>query len=344
MEKLIALERLIVPEMSELLYLRYLILRHIFFSQPVGRRTLAADLDLQERQVRREVELLRRQGLILVSNLGILITDEGKSLLREIEEYIRHFRGLNQLEEQIKKSANVANAYVIAGDVDSNPIVLKTLARKAAEVLLAHLREGDILAISGGTTMAEVAAALPPSGKRREILVIPARGGLTENVEIQANTVTAALAKNLGGRYRLFHLPDGLEKDVLEKLLSEPTIREHLDLIQKARVVLHGIGTAENMAKRRGFSINVLSELQRKDAVGEVFGYYYDSHGQVVHAASSAGLQIDKLDGKEVIAVAGGKQKAAAILAATLLIPGQTLVLDEGVAAELVELLQVGIN
>ncbi|MGI5853935.1 MAG: sugar-binding transcriptional regulator [Bacillota bacterium] len=339
MEKLIALERLIVPEMGELMYLRYLILRHIYFSQPVGRRTLAADLDLQERLVRREVEILRRQGLIVVSNLGILITEEGKSLLWEIEEYVRHFRGLSQLEEQLKQSINVKDVYVVAGDVDSNPTVIKTLARQAVQVLLDHLQEGDILAISGGTTMAEVAAALPHSGKQRDVLVIPARGGLTENVEIQANTVAAAIANNLGGRYRLFHLPDGLEKDMLEKLLSEPTIREHLDLIQRAHVVIHGIGTAENMAKRRGFGENVMAELKAKGAVGEVFGYYYDSHGHVVHAASSAGLQIDNLDGKEVIAVAGGKQKASAILAATLLIPGQILVLDEGVAAQIVELL-----
>lgn len=338
MDKLISLERRIVPEMGELLYVRYLILRHVYFSQPVGRRTLAGDLEIQERRVRREVDILRRQGLVMISTAGILLTVEGETLLWSLEDYIRLYRGINQVEETLRRIFGLTNVSVVPGDLDRDPMVKKALARRAVNVLLQTLQEGDTLAISGGTTMAEVADAITPASRRRDILVVPARGGLAEDVEIQANTIAANLAKNLGGKYRLLHLPDGIEQEVLERLLQDPAIREQLEVIRHARVVLHGIGRAEEMARRRGGSDEAVESLRKKGAVGEVFGYYFTRTGEVISATSSAGLQVSDLGDKEVIAVAGGAGKAAAILAAASMIPWKALIIDEGAAATLVDL------
>lgn len=340
MDKLIALERRIVPEMGELLHTRYLVLRHVYFSQPVGRRALASDLEMQERRVRREVDVLRRQGLVNITTAGIVITGEGEAVVWDLEEYIRLYRDLNGLEDTLARTLGLKTVRVVAGDIDRDPMVKKALARAAAALLLQTLQEGDTLAISGGTTMAEVAAALPPSTRRRDVLVVPARGGLAEDVEIQANTVAAALAKNLGGKYRLFHLPDVLDQDVLERLMAEPGIREQLEVIRNARVVMHGIGTADDMARRRGASEEVLALLKRNGAVGEAFGYYFNRTGEVVYATSSAGIQVSDLADKEVVAVAGGGSKAAAILAAVSLTPPKALVIDEGVATHLVDMLK----
>lgn len=339
MDKLIALERRIVPEMSELLYSRYLVMRHVYFSQPVGRRTLASDLEMQERRVRSEVEALRRQGLVIVTTAGILISAEGESLLWQLEEYIRLSRGLNQLESSLTRGLGLKMVSVVPGDLDRDPMVKKALARRAAEYMLRVLQEGDILAISGGTTMAEVAAAVVPAGRRHDVLVVPARGGLVEDVEIQANTIAANLAKNLGGRYRLLHLPEGLDPNVLERLVNEPGIGEQLELIRKARVVLNGIGRADDMASRRGMTAEAAEALHRSGAVGEAFGYYFNKAGEVVFATNSAGLQLSDLADKEVIAVAGGTGKAGAILAVAPTIPQKTLIVDEGAAGRLAGML-----
>jgi central glycolytic genes regulator len=96
-------------------------------------------------------------------------------------------------------------------------------------------------------------------------------------VEKQANTVAANIAERLGGTYRLLHVPDDVGEDVIASLCGDPKIKEMLDLIKDSDVVLHGIGTAEEMAKRRGLGEEDLHLLREKRAVGEAFGYYFRS-------------------------------------------------------------------
>ena len=50
--------RKILPEIDELLERRYAILRAIGFAQPIGRRSLATQVQMSERMVRNEVEIL----------------------------------------------------------------------------------------------------------------------------------------------------------------------------------------------------------------------------------------------------------------------------------------------
>ena len=43
-------------------------------------------------------------------------------------------------------------------------------------------------------------------------IVVPARGGVGEVVEYQANVIASVLAERLRGTYKMLHLPDGLSK------------------------------------------------------------------------------------------------------------------------------------
>ena len=75
---------LIAPEIPELLVRRYRILRKIFYSAPVGRRSLAVYFQVGERVLRREIEILRSQGLVTVESRGISLTSAGESLVMSI--------------------------------------------------------------------------------------------------------------------------------------------------------------------------------------------------------------------------------------------------------------------
>ena len=72
---------LIAPELSELLVKRYQLLRKIYYAAPIGRRSLAAYFQLGEKVLRREVQLLREQGLLTVEQQGISLTPSGKCWL-----------------------------------------------------------------------------------------------------------------------------------------------------------------------------------------------------------------------------------------------------------------------
>ncbi len=69
--------------------------------------------------------------------------------------------------------------------------------------------------------MATVAEETILDNKSRDIIVIPARGGLGRDVNTQSNSIAAKLAEKLGGAYRLLYVPDGLEEEALEIMLKK---------------------------------------------------------------------------------------------------------------------------
>ncbi|MBI2914441.1 MAG: sugar-binding transcriptional regulator [Firmicutes bacterium] len=323
----------IAPEAGELLERRYVILRNMYFGGPVGRRSLAARLDWPERMVRKEIEFLRQQGLIEPDASGMRIAGGGESVLSELEACIREFRNLSSVEKLLAARLGLEEAVLVPGDSDSDPTVKKELARATASYLRGALKDGCVLAVTGGTTLAEVARSLPEEPLNIDLTVVPARGGLGEEVGVQANTIAAEIARRLGGSYRLLHAPDDLGEEAVSTLSEEPKIREILDLIRRADIVLHGIGTAEEMARRRGLPAGELDYLRAKRAVGEAFGYYFDREGRVVYSTRSFGLRIEDLAGVgKVVAVAGGSGKAEAALAVMSTRYQHVCITDEGAA------------
>ncbi|TCL69930.1 central glycolytic genes regulator [Hydrogenispora ethanolica] len=339
MDKLLSLQQKIIPEFVPLLLSRYQVLRSIHFLQPIGRRALADQLHMQERRIRNEVDLLKQQELVGLTSGGMQVTSQGEMLLWEIEVYIRELQGINLLEQKIAERFGIEKVMVVPGDSDRDETVKKDLARVTAGYLNKRLEEGSILAVTGGTTLAEVAAALKLPTVKRNITVIPARGGLGEEVEIQANAVAANIAKGLGASYRLLHVPDDLGQKAMQTIAEEPKIKEILDMVRQANIVMHGIGTAEEMARRRGMPECQITELTERGAVGEAFGYYFAIDGSVIHSTSSVGLQLNELEQiGEVIAVVGGASKAAAVQAVLTNAPRDVLVIDEGAARAMMDL------
>ncbi|HHV45261.1 MAG TPA: hypothetical protein GXX57_11460 [Firmicutes bacterium] len=335
MEKVEVLQT-VVPESRELIERRYIILRNIYFSQPVGRRALAAKLDLSERTIRREVEVLRQQGLVEPDPLGMQLTPEGEAVLASLTEFLHDLLGLGELERSLEKLLNLKEVIVVPGDSDRDETIKKEIAKATARFLLKRLHGGQVLVVTGGTTLAEVARYLPPLQDKKEVVVVPGRGGLGENVELQANTIAAAFANHLGGTYRLLHVPDDLDQEVLSTICNEPNVREIVDLIRSADMVLHGIGTAQEMARRRALSAEQRKKLFESDAVGEAFGYYFNKQGEIVYSVTSAGLHYHDLANIGlVVAVGGGHTKADAIVAVLSRGYQDVLITDEGAARKI---------
>lgn len=332
--------RLIVPEFPDLLLARYRLLRRISFAAPAGRRSLAAYFQVGEKVLRRELEILREQGLISVEKRGISLTPAGDELTNGLTPYLKSLLGLNTMEHELLKLLKVKRVNVVPGDLEKDEIVLLDMGRAAAKILRECLKPDIVLAVSGGTSCAAVADMLPELAPLPGLTVVPARGGLGEEVDYQANNIAALVARKLKAGYRLLHLPDSLSQEALEMLLHEEKIAEILKLINSARVLLHGIGTAEDMARRRGAGEEEIRKLQVKGAVGEVFGFFFNARGEVVECIPSLGLYLEDMSNRvdNVIVVAGGSKKAEAIIAVVGNHPRDHLVLDEGAARKIMEI------
>lgn len=145
------------------------------------------------------------------------------------------------------------------------------------EALHNYLPNGEnIIAVMGGTTMARAAKQLTnlKSAKRKNLFV-PARGGIGEAVNVQANSVSAEMATRSQGDYRALFVPEQLSAITYDSLLKEPSIVDVLNLINQAKCVIHSIGRALHMAARRKMTEEEILMLKRKNAVAESFGYFF---------------------------------------------------------------------
>ncbi|PRZ16314.1 central glycolytic genes regulator [Laceyella sediminis] len=333
MEKILNLQKQLLPDLLQTMQKRYDILRHIQLMQPVGRRSLTFELQTTERVLRAEVDFLRAQGLVAVGSAGMELTQEGIDLLSEMEPLMKELFGLNQLEAELKAFLGVKHVVIVPGDADASDWVKKEMGRAGARYLKQQAAPEQIVAVSGGTTMLAVAEMMMPTPAFKQTTFVPTRGGVGEAVELEANYIASLMAKRTGGTYRMLHIPDELSDEAYQTLQKEPHIREVLDLLRSARMVVHGIGDAKTMAIRRKSSAEVLAKLEAGKAVGESFGYYFDRDGQIVHRVRTLGLDLEGLERVEQkVAVAGGASKAEAIVAVCSLVSQDTLITDEGAA------------
>ncbi len=339
MYSMIDLQKRLLPDLLQVMQKRYSILQYINLMQPVGRRSLAGSLKLTERVLRSEVEFLKDQDLIHFSSLGMSLTSEGTKVLESIANYMREITGIDQLEQQIKRRFKIKQVVVVSGDSDESPWVKNELGRATANCMKKFLEGKNIIAVTGGSTIASVAEMLTPDLQDKQLLFVPARGGVGEVVMTQANTICARMAEKTGGKHRVFYLPDQVSRETYDLFVKEPSISEVLNLVQSANMVLHGIGNAITMAERRSTMPQDLEQIRRSNAVGEAFGYYFNEAGEVVHKVLTVGLQLEDLDHiNHIIAVAGGSSKSKAICAYIKQAPPSTvLITDEGAAKLLLQ-------
>jgi central glycolytic genes regulator len=339
MDSLWELQRKLLPDLVVVMQKRYEILQYIRLMQPIGRRSLSTNLGISERILTSELEFLKDQNLIYVSVTGMTLTKEGRVLLFQLEHFMKEALGLKVLEEKVKEKLNLKQVIVVSGDSDASPWVKKELGRACVSAMKERFNDiQNIISVTGGTTLAAVAEMMNVDNRETRLLFVPARGGIGENVENQANMICAKMAEKSFGEYRMLHVPDQVSSEIYQSIIEEPSIKEVIHLIQSSSMVVHGIGDAMLMAEKRKTHPHDISVILKGNAVAEAFGYYFNENGDVVHHVRTIGLQLNdvkKMD--HVISVAGGSSKAKAIKAYLKQANDGLLITDEGAARELIK-------
>ncbi|MDO5376133.1 MAG: sugar-binding domain-containing protein [Staphylococcus rostri] len=335
MKRMIQVQQKLVPDLIDKMYRRFSILTAIQKYQPIGRRTLSEILNLTERVLRSETDLLKHQDLILVKPTGMTLTSEGIDVMKQLQDYFSHYSDDHHLAKFIRDHYNIKEVHVIPGNSDTDLNVKVELGRITGQLLERQLYEDAIVSVTGGSTMAAVSNAmteLPFS-----VLFVPARGGLGENVVFQANTICSTMAQRTGGNYTTLYVPDQVSEQTYQNLMHEPSVVNTLNRIRQSQFIVHGIGDALKMANRRQSSSEVVAKLQHHNAVGEAFGYYFNQQGEIIHKVKTIGLQLEEVQSKEhIFAVAGGNSKGNAIKAYLEIAPKNTILVTDEYAAKII--------
>lgn len=338
MQEILRLQKKIVPELVEVLEKRYNILRTIFLNQPIGRRVLANELSLSERVVRTEVSFLKGQGLIEVNTPGMNVTKSGEEIVDKLSGFIHEVRGLSDIEKDIKEKLSLKDVLIVPGDVDSNSSILKDIGKAASNYLKKIIKSNSVIALTGGSSVKEVVEAFEIIRNISNVLVVPARGGMGRNVEVQGNTLVASLAKKVNGTYKMLHVPESVSLEILNSLKEEKSIKEVVESMHNADIFVYGVGNAFEMAHKRGLSDESISKLAELKAVGEAFGCYFDKDSKVVSNTTAIGINIDEARKINThIVVAGGKNKVESIIVTQRNNENGVLVTDEATGREILK-------
>ncbi len=341
MDLLTEAQRKLVPEMMELMQERYRILKFVKMAGPIGRRPLGQMSGLSERETRAMMDMLRGQNLIHVAKDGASITTEGLNVLHALESSMEDWSGRSSIAKKLKEALGIHTVKVVAGNCDTDITSKNLLGIEAAKQFSAEIGEGKIVAVTGGSTIASISAYIEKLSDAKKLLFIAARGGVGDDIGLQANVIAASFAEASGGTYSTFYYPESLSEEAHEAFRKEPSVLKMLELYETTDCVLHGIGDAQTMATMRNSPTEEQQMIQNLGAKGEAFGYYFDQDGNVVHRLRTIGIQTGHLaEIPLIISVAGGSGKAEAILAYMASAPKQTiLVTDEGAATEMLKML-----
>jgi|GEM_PF-5082097 len=321
----------LVPETMEDLQVRYQILCTVRATGPIGRRGLAALVSRPERTTRDVCDCLRELGLMEFSALGMSLTPAANTLLTRLETLAPQLLGQTAAERALAERLHVSTVRIAPNTSENPAIVLRQLGQAGAGMLGEHLADGMILAVTGGTTMAAIAQALPTGRRMHEVLVVPSRGGAGSQLELQANAVAAQMAHSLGATYRLLHTSD-VTPDMVQ---ATPHNRSTLKMLHSADILVYGIGTVSQIRLRRSLFPHQQAQLAQTRCIAETLGYYLDAQGQALDLDHGLLSVKDLLRIPLRVAIAGGAHKAGAIAAACAWLAPHILVTDQTAAQAL---------
>lgn len=248
-----------------------------------------------------------------------------------------------QLESTLVKKFSLKKTIVVPNDTDDIKIIKKRLGKAAILLVDQLISEGTILGVSWGTTMQQVAHQIR-SRRVKDMVVVQLNGGISR---AEFDTHASEIAKTIGDSYKaipyLMPLPAIVDNAKLKKvILSDRNISRTLELGRKANIALFTIGSFGHnsvLVKADYFEPDEVNELLKSGAVGDICSRILKADGTICSDeldGRTIGIELEELKKKQYsIAVAGGKDKLAAIQAGLNGKWFNSLITDEWIATEL---------
>ncbi|MCB2052906.1 MAG: sugar-binding transcriptional regulator [Geminicoccaceae bacterium] len=209
----------------------------------------------------------------------------------------------------------------VVPDFDQDELPLRALGPAGAQFLKRQLERGEevLVGIGHGRTLAASVEHLPrtSAGRTRFVSLL---GGITRKFAANPHDVIHKLAERTGAEAFVMPVPffaNSIEdRDVL---LAQRGVADVLELARRADLLFVGIGIVDPAASLVATGMiepAEIDEIKRNGAVGELLGHFFDEEGRTVRTTLSdrtLALAREDLEGRRIVAVAGGRRKVAAI-------------------------------
>lgn len=282
------------------------------------------------------------------SKVSRLLTEAREIGLVEIS--IRHpFQRAAELEEIFTEKYQLKHAIIFkSGNLSINRM-LRILGQLGAKYLMDNLEDGNTLGISWGTAVYEVAQALKPKNLADfEVVQIIGAIGFGDPA-IDGPEVARHIASNFSGKYFTLNAPVIVkDKNSRDGLIKERNIQKVIQQANHVDYILAGVGSSHpgrSGLVRAGYLLEEeLAEINNETgAVGDICACLFDSEGSyqgIDFNDRVVGITLDQIKSTpaEVIGIAGGREKAEAILGALRGNLIDTLLTDDKAAEKILKI------
>jgi len=209
----------------------------------------------------------------------------------------------------------------VVPDLAEQGLPLKALGMAGAGFLQREIEnfQGGVIGIGHGRTLAAAVAEMARTDAAR-VRFVSLLGGVTRNYAANPHDVMHRLTEKTGAAAYVMPIPFFANTvEDREVLLSQRGVREIFDLAERADPMIVGIGTAEadtQLVASQMIEAAEIADVRAKGGVGEVLGHFFDAEGKPIETSLSARTLspgLEAMRGRRIIAIAGGKQKVAAI-------------------------------
>ncbi len=211
----------------------------------------------------------------------------------------------------------------VAPDLGEEGLPLRALGLAGASFLRRQIESGEnaVIGLGHGRTLAAAVQQMPHF-EATGVRFVSLLGGLTRNYSANPHDVMHRLAEKTGARAYVLPVPFFANSEHDRAiLLSQPGVRELIDMSNGAALKVAGIGTADAGAQLVASGMiepHEIAEINAAGGAGEMLGHFFDAKGNVLETTLTArtlAVDLDGPPGSRIVAIAGGTDKLAAIRA-----------------------------
>ena len=278
----------------------------LYYEYNLTQKQIADKLFIDRSRVSRLLNLAHKQGVVKIQ--------------------INHFCERSyELENILKRTFKSKEALVLnnlRGDPSKSS---RQLGALAASYLDAILKDGQMIGISWGPSIAATINSLDEKYYRNSMVVQLVGGTSTPNSAYDISGVTQKLVSKIHSKVIYLNAPlITNDLKLSEGLKNQPTIDYALNQARKADLIITTIGDigTENFTSFYPHSDGLISlpELKKAGAVGFICAQAFDAQGGPIESDFNKkviGISLDDLKSNEtVIVIVEGEKRAQALLAA----------------------------
>lgn len=251
-----------------------------------------------------------------------------------------------EIERDLVSTFKVPRAFVIPTPAKE---LSRSLSKAAAQYLENNISANDLIGFGWGEAASRIIESLSidPAIK---VSMVTLTGGVNYYFHKRDYSIEGGLDKFKGGIHVIPAPFLASTEEMAKNMLSEPSVRNILDLGSLSNHVVVGIGglsADSTIIKEEKMTLNELIYIKNQNAVGDILGQFFDAKGNLLdlpHHSRLIGTNLNTLKKlNNVIGVAGGPHKTDAIYGALKGGYIDTLITDEETAIALLKK-EVGLN